>query len=1074
MGMRGEWSKCPNALGLALAVGLGLVGWSANGWGQESQFLHEKNLVIDEKGFHHYPIDAEAFTSSDKGWTEEWQGYFTSSPNHTSRNLLVADGSARPAKAVKKLKIGKAGDYVFYVRYMKPFGFGTVFGVRLEQKRKVVLDRQYGYKSDVVLNPWRGRRATGEWFWHNSDPVFTLGDRVPLAEGPLTVTLFKAENEGPPARREIDLVFLTNDLNLRPQGHVFGGAWKSASVLRKFRTPLWYKIVLEERPGNPAPFTVHDGKWMVNGYWMGPRGDRHALCKLDGKVVWKKPGKEGIPELDDPFESPWQRVDVSTMEVPCFVVHAGPGLKARFLIANAEPCGKHVIWSGWPEENGKFEVICPIGHGFYEHDSVLANGRPVTYPELLADQTERIRAHKVPGHRPRLFAACGYPTHTGLDLHQALGCNAAFCDRGEQIYEPETAKRLGTNVTFSYPNSCVRVPKEPEKQEQLREQRSREPLGHIARNYKMIEESYAPALRVLAESEEEQGAFRKLARTQGVDPLALLSPEALRGLVGKSVTGDDLWQKVKLGAGTVAESIASPQLYYHSIYFRGWSHSEAFRRQTEAVLKLFPQDRTNPGSCFWSDGYDVGLARRIDPFLCFRRGSFTSYCSENSWGRDAANYLGPQSMSYEACLARALTKYGDFPRGTMCTHLLVSGVNGYGVNEHYIPLQGLCGFAQGLDTFWYYFLARDCSSAIFHESSLKGIKTINYTIGGVEDDILGTNAKVVKAPVALGWSISTDIWDLTVRPRVQISDMYMQNNVYPQERHQMYVLLRHCQAPVDILDERDIEEGRLEGYKVYVMVGDHFSRKAATKLIEWVEAGGTVISAAGGGIWDEYHRENPAMLKLFGVQSARLQKHDVALRPKLELVHRSPLDTAFFPEGEIDYYGYVQEIVLAKEGSVEVLARTCRSRPAAVSNTVGQGRAILCGFLPSMAYVKPAIPKWPFGRGGRPEHELSSFIPTRYSPVVRSVFKRLLAESGVEMPVECSEPLVEPTLWKGEDNKVRVCLVNVSLKPIKDLRITTHGLDYGRVVDVATGQQVAGGEKVFRTAIDQLKVLRFE
>ena len=99
---------------------------------------------------------------------------------------------------------------------------------------------------------------------------------------------------------------------------------------------------------------------------------------------------------------------------------------------------------------------------------------------------------------------------------------------------------------------------------------------------------------------------------------------------------------------------------------------------------------------------------------------------------------------------------------------------------------------------------------------------------------------------------------------------------------------------------------------------------------------------------------------------------------------------------------------------------------------------------------------------------------TQYSTTVRSIFKRMLNDAGAVCPVECSEPLVEPTLWKGDDGKYRACLVNVSLKPIAKLGITTNGLHYTRVIDVATGKQVAGGEQQFSIGIERFVVLRFE
>lgn len=1064
---------------------------------QGIRFEHDKDLAIDDRGFYYYPLEAESFACADGGWTVQWQGYCNGSPNYYSRNLLVADASPKPAQATRQVTIRKAGDHAVFIRYSKPYGFGTVFGVRLEQAGKTLLDKRYGCKSDVILNPFRGRTAMEEWYYHGSDPVFALPETVALAEGPLTITLYKDENEGPGARREIDFICLTTELQARPRGRLYGRPtlWASETIFNKFRAPFWYKVILEEKPEKPVQISVQDGKWMVNGYYAGPKDDFSCLCIAEGAPVWRrlerkylgkglgftflKPAKENIAvTLADKLESPWRRVDVSSVEPPCFLVTAdGAPVKARFLIADAEPCEQHVIWSGWPEGKKTFEVICPIGNGTYEHDNVLAAGRPVTLDELLADQAARVRAHAVAGRPPRLFATCGTPTIQGLDLHTAQGNNGAYYLTPPEVYAPEAAQKLGSYTRFVYPNGTG-VPAastgDAKKWVEAKENRAKDPTGYIPRNYKLIEEASAAGLDALAKDEKNHEAFRALARERGIDPALLLTAETWRELAGKNLPKEELWKYVKLGTGSQGEAYATPELYYHSVYFRGWAHSEEFRRLTATIHGTFPQDRTNPGATIFSDGEGVGLHRGIDPFLCFQRGAFTAYLSENSWGRDGANYIGPQSMSYEGCLMRSLTKYGDFPLGAHTTYLIVSGVHGFSANaENYIPLQGLCGFAQGFDGYFYYSGGRDVSSHLFHSSILKAIKTVNYSVGAVEDDLLGAKAKVVKAPVALGWSVSTDIWDLTVKPRGQVGTMLMENNIYPQERHHLYYILRHCQTPVDILDERDIEDGRLDGYKLYVLVGDHLSRKAAAKLIGWVQQGGTVLSVAGGGLWDEYNRENADMLALFGVAAAPVRKVDVALRPKSELLHHTPLETALFPEGGMDCYGYLQSITLPKEKpTAQVLAKTYGGANVAVANPVGKGRAILCGFLPGMAYLKSAMPLWPFGKGGR--EELSSFITTNYPPAVRAVFKKWLADAGVENPVECVEPLVEPTLWKGEDGKHRLCLVNCSLKPIPALKITTRGLTYTRVLDSATGQPVAGAGPEFSVAIDQFKVLRFE
>jgi len=196
-------------------------------------------------------------------------------------------------------------------------------------------------------------------------------------------------------------------------------------------------------------------------------------------------------------------------------------------------------------------------------------------------------------------------------------------------------------------------------------------------------------------------------------------------------------------------------------------------------------------------------------------------------------------------------------------------------------------FANGFIFLDYYgFGYPDGCTLIGYPDVLKGIKRVSYTMGMVEDYLI--DGKVINSDIAFGYSETTNIWDLSI----QLEDKKLPGNtIYPQERQNFFYILKHLQYPVDILSERDIIDGYLNKYKVFILVGDHIQKKAAEKLARWVKNGGYLISVAGGGLYDEYNREIPVMKEIFGIKEAILEKKQHFMRPKLDLLYAEPVDS---------------------------------------------------------------------------------------------------------------------------------------------------------------------------------------
>jgi hypothetical protein len=116
----------------------------------------------------------------------------------------------------------------------------------------------------------------------------------------------------------------------------------------------------------------------------------------------------------------------------------------------------------------------------------------------------------------------------------------------------------------------------------------------------------------------------------------------------------------------------------------------------------------------------------------------------------------------------------------------------------------------------------------------------------------------------------------------------------------------------------------------------------------------------------------------------------------------------------------------------------------------GKGLAGYVSFLPGLSYFKPAIPKRPVDRGAS-DDTMAHFIPTNFDPIAASIIS--LPVSGVQLPVVCSEPLVETTVIEAKSGVV-IPLVNWSKGPVRGLTVTVS-------VDVPTNKvELASGKPV--------------
>jgi len=946
------------------------------------------------------PLEAEDFTLQ-QGWKVSDGGYFPAQPNLWSRTKIIADESDRPASAVKTVEIPATKTYNLWVRFESSYGFGARFKVKIVQDGKVMLDAAFGGKDEKKYFPFgRGYRVQGPWDWHNTDYVYQ-GATVTLEQGSAKITIYKDKNEQPPARRVVDLLYLTDDLQLIP-GNDWNWTGDNPPILSRFTVPVYVRCTAAEGEGALKV----DASFFLIGYYQGPH-KTYYLSKAG--VAPAAPAREGWLKAGE--TTGWQRIDVSAGMTPELALTPVGDGKLTVEVASFKPA--NLVKTLTLQGKSPTSLFVGIGKAKYEQ-GLLGSAKALTLEEVYEKQTALVNAVKAPGtpaKKIRLATAFSQPLEPAFNLVKAFGINAQFYGVDPAIY--------GANPTLKGFNTSS---------------------GFISlQNSFMSQACYEGDFTALDAMYKKAAADQKAALGRDLPLNIKLIEEAGPPAIDTLLTYPGVkaqFEKFLAGQGLTLETAKADKAKWHYLTndFRCLLFARTSAEATKLIEKYYPAGtHTNSGSFYPTTGLYPALARGDDAFTLFKERGVTGFSSEMSWGLGSSpDFIGPQTESYEGTLARALAKYNDVPLGT---YIISDGNRGY--TGDFVETASYALLSHGFTWLSYYIFGypNECSF-LANPDIHAAIKRVSYAVGSVEDDLL--SAKMQPARVALGYSLTTDIWDLADPGKIELGPG---NTVYPQERHELYLLLRHLQYPVDILSEDDVATGGLNQYQAYILVGDHLRPEAAAALKAWVANGGTLISVAGGGLSDQYNQPLATLNEVFGIKGSKLEKTMPTLRPKLELIHTAPLDTITFTTGKtMDAFAYRQQFTV---GEGTVIGTYKNGEAAAVSHAYGKGKAVIIGTLPGAAYLKPAIPMLPFGRGG--ENELSQFFPTKYAADVANIIGDELA--GVSRPVVCANRLVEANVLAAPDQYV-IPLVNYTNAPVKSLKVRLNTAELGNLTDV--------------------------
>ena len=171
--------------------------------------------------------------------------------------------------------------------------------------------------------------------------------------------------------------------------------------------------------------------------------------------------------------------------------------------------------------------------------------------------------------------------------------------------------------------------------------------------------------------------------------------------------------------------------------------------------------------------------------------------------------------------------------------------------------------------------------------------------------------------------------------------------------------LNHAGYDADFIPEEDVEAGNLSNYKVLYMTGAQIRPETASKIADWVKAGGTVFATAGAGSRDHYNKPLNTLNEVFGTQSQDFKvEQEIGTTPKFEIGLLPSLDKlasvgANVPKVSFDRLAIRES--LTPTANAKVILQNAAGQPAGVLHSFGKGTAIRIAALPGIAYVSEAL-----------------------------------------------------------------------------------------------------------------------
>ncbi len=885
----------------------------------------------------------------------------------SASGLKMLEGDPGAPEATATLQVKDAGRYHVWVRYLsRP-------------------DRRAPFRLDLSA---AGNGIGGGVFDESHDSPASQGELVwksfvaDLPEGEVGLKFSRhPSRDGTPPMRVIDCVLLTMDPAAKPN-HLHYGA------------QTYLRVTLGEGYGKPA--YIHFFADHYRAPWYA-----HWSLGRAGPVVATSVKKEDMLASDE--ATPWCNITPTIYQdsgaMLFFTCRYGyeetaPRLKATFEFATS-PDGSAVV-RRYEIDNtpGSIAIYVPPNLETEENRALLK--RDIDLATGIGEQADR---HPWPRHGRK---AVSFPLSVTAQME-----SFSKPDRRVRERELRTLDYFGFNGPHThirgawfYKDGSYCSPDTDRIRDTFRKDAAafRE-KGKSAADIlfcELMDEPTGQPLELAATLPSYTEPFRAWLKAKGLSPADLLVPD---------------WERVNIVPAARREEF--PALYYFSQLFRTRALADFMAIQGKVAKEAYGADF--PVLANLSDGAVYGAN------FCLQGVNYFEMLDSDDhnaiWGEDWANGASSyQCAAFNVDLMRAAAR----ERGQKIGHHLIAHARR---KPWDVKLKATGEIARGvkiLNSFSYGPLWGSHEGGPWFRSHLWQAQPENWTayaalsreIGAAEDLLLP--AMPAQAEVALLYSSSSDAWTIG------------ESSVHGFERMHTWMALAHAQMPVDVLEERQIERGMLDGYKVCYLSGPNLTRAAAVRLKEWVRAGGTLFLSPGAASRDEFNRPSDLLDEILPAVRGGLVQAQAFRASGRYLDTLRPVDTVGWKGGQAEVLGVKQ--ALSPKPGAEISA-TFQDGTAAM---VSDGRVTVCGFPPALSYIKTALDRRKEAeKAGHPLTE-RSYNPWEFPAALRELILRPAA--SVRRPIECSHALVDAVFMPGERGVV-VPLSNYTLEPVPELSL---------------------------------------